>query len=119
MYQKASYIFITLDYNIFSNFIYEKGNYTHYRNTKADLDAIDYKPVLVSNIIIQYTDNQKGIVNLYELGHGKGILFCGGKAIDIEWESDGVSPIKITDTKGNDVTLLEGKVWWVILNKNC
>lgn len=117
--QKATYIFVTMNYNAFSNFIYDKGYYTHFKNTRTDIDAIDYKPILISNIIIQYTDNYKGIANLYESGHGKGILFSGERAIDIEWEKAGSSPIKIKDTNGNDITLLEGKTWWIILNKNC
>ena len=117
--QKATYIFITMNDTIFSNFVYENGNYTHFKNTKTDIDALDYKPILVSNVIVQYTDNHKGLANLYELGHGKGILFSGERAIDIEWENHGNSPIKIKDTRGNEVTLVEGKVWWIILNKNC
>lgn len=117
--QKASYIFITMNYDTFSNFIYENGYYTHFKNTRLDMDARDYKTIFVSNIIVQYTDNYDGIANLYEVGAGKGILFSGGKAIDIEWEKNVNATIEIRDTSGNDITLLDGKVWWVILNKNC
>ncbi|MDP4088058.1 MAG: DUF3048 C-terminal domain-containing protein, partial [Bacillota bacterium] len=115
----ANYIFITLNYDISSNFIYENGFYKHFKDTAMDFDTSNAAPVLVSNIIIQFTDNYEGMENVSQLGMGKGLLFCGGKIIDIHWQNDGSSPIKVEDENGNPVQLQNGSTWWVIINKNC
>lgn len=117
--KSATYIFITLSEDIFSNFIYENGYYKHFKDTYMDIDSCGSQPVLVSNVIIQYTGNNEGIKNISNLGVGKGLLFSAGKIIDIEWSNDGNSPIKVEDENGNPILLHTGKTWWVIINENC
>lgn len=117
--KQATYIFITMSYNIYSNFIYEDGYYVHYKDCETDIDSADEQPVSVSNIIIQYTNSSNGIKNFNSCGNGKGLLFCGGRVVDIEWENDGTHPIRVEDEDGNPVTLLEGKTWWIIINDKC
>jgi hypothetical protein len=117
--KNATYIFVTLSYNIFSNFIYEDGYYVHYKDCVTDIDCSNQQPVSISNIVIQYVRNYDDIDNISSKANGKGVVFCGGKVIDIEWSKDGSSPIKIEDEKGNPVTLMEGKTWWLIINDKC
>lgn len=114
----ATYIFITLNQDLSSNFIFENGLYKHFKDNSMDIDAETFQPVLVSNVLVQYTNNYGGIENINELGAGTGMLFCGGRIIDIQWKNDGTSPIKIEDESGDPVLLQNGKTWWVIINKN-
>ena len=117
--KKANYIFVTLSYNVFSNFIYEDNHYIHYRDSITDIDYANQQPVSISNIIVQYVKNTKGIENISAKSRGKGMLFCGGKVVEIEWSNDGNSPLKLVDENENPITLVEGNTWWLIVNDKC
>lgn len=107
-------IFVNLSYNIFSNFICEDNKYVHYRESLKDIDKVTSKSVSVSNIIIQFTNDNDIDPSKVE-GSGKGLLFCGGKVMDIKWDKEKKNPIKLTDDLGNPVNLLRGHTWWLIL----
>jgi hypothetical protein len=113
--RSATSIFVTLSYNISSNFIYENNQYTHFRNKDKDIDKISSKPITVSNIIVQFS-NTTDLNSPFDIqGKGKGLLFRGGKVVDIKWFKDGSNPIKLVDEEGNPVSLLRGHTWWVIV----
>ena len=118
-YKKTvSSIFITLCYNISSNFIYENGLYYHYRDVVKDIDRVNLKPIAVSNVVVQFI-NPKDKIETYDItGTGKGYLFCGGKIIDIKWEKQRTNPIKIVDEHNNPVSLIKGSTWWIVLHQN-
>lgn len=112
--KSATSIFITLSYNISSNFIYENNQYSHFRNEDKNIDRITSKPITVSNIIVQFSDNTD-INSPFDIkGKGKGLLFYGGKVADIKWLREGSNPIKLVDEDGNPVSLLRGQTWWII-----
>jgi hypothetical protein len=117
--KNASYIYVTMSYNIFSNFIYDNGYYIHYKDSVTDIDSLSAEPVSASNVVIQFTADSHGIKKTTAIEHGKGLLFCGGKVVDIEWSNDGESPIKVVDKNGDPVSLIEGKTWWIIIDENC
>ncbi|WP_373897480.1 DUF3048 C-terminal domain-containing protein [Haloimpatiens sp. FM7315] len=109
--KEVNNIFISFNDYHCSNFIYKDGQYYHYKSSHEDLDKSSNKPLCVSNVIVQFKDNTNGS-NLY----GNGLLFCGGKVIDIKWHSNEGIPIKITDKNGKDISLVRGNTWWVILD---
>ena len=107
-------IFTTLSYNIFSNFIYEDNKYVHYRDSLKDIDETNSKSITVSNIIIQF-NTYNNINPSKSEGSGKGLLFCGGKVMNIKWDKEKKAPIKLIDELGNPVYLLRGHTWWLLL----
>jgi hypothetical protein len=116
--RSAGSIFVSLSYNLFSNFIYEDDTYHHYRDTYKDIDKSTSKEVAVSNVVIQFVKANIEISSPQVSGNGKGLLFRGGKVIDIKWDRQKSQPIKVIDEEGNPVSLIRGKTWWIIIHEN-
>lgn len=116
--QSANSINVKLSKNIESKFIYENDYYIHYRNSLKDIDPITSKTISVSNVLIQFCNENKFSSPLEVNGIGKGILFLGGKIVDIRWEKEKSNPIKVVDEYGKPVSLLKGRTWWIILKNN-
>lgn len=115
--KNATVLFISFSPEFYSNFVYEDGLYYHFKNNVKDTDENTNKPISISNIIIQLVDESSPYLSKDIDGKGDGLLFCGGKVMNIKWNKES-KPIKITDEQGNDVSLLRGKTWWIIVKKN-
>lgn len=115
--QSAKYIFVNFNNDISSNFIFEDGLYYHFQNTFKNIDKESNKQISVSNIIVQYVDKKESYLSKDITGSGEGVLFCGGKIIKIKWNKDS-NPIKITDEKGNPVSIIRGNTWWILLKND-
>lgn len=116
--RSAGSIFVTLSYNLFSNFIYEDDSYHHYRDTYKDIDQTTTKPITVSNVIVQFVNENDEIHSPHVSGKGKGLLFRGGKVIDIQWDREKEKPVKVVDEEGKPISLIRGKTWWIIIHEN-
>lgn len=114
--KKANNIFIDFNEFFSSNFLYKEGQYYHHNPSKEHIDAYYNAPIHVSNIIIQIVNSKSN--KEFPIGSGNGLLFSGGKAIDIEWNKNLDSPIKIQDKNGKDISLIRGSTWWIILDEN-
>ncbi|WP_138204878.1 DUF3048 C-terminal domain-containing protein [Haloimpatiens lingqiaonensis] len=114
--KKANNIFIDLNEYFSSNFLYKNGEYYHHNPSKEHIDIYYNDPIHVSNIIIQMVNSQSN--KEFPIGSGNGLLFSGGKAIDIEWNKDSDSPIKIQDKNGKDISLIRGTTFWIIVDEN-
>lgn len=112
---KANSIFVSFNGNISTNFIYKNGEYFYYKNKEPFVDLSNNSYLKVSNIIIQMCDTE--FPNDHTIGKGNALLFQGGKFIKIKWDNE-ASPIRFYDENGNDISLLNGKTWWLITNKN-
>lgn len=115
--ENAEYIFVDLLKNMCSNFVYKDGLYYHFKNSKEDLDLYNNKQLSTSNIIVQFVDENITNVSKDIEGSGKGLLFYGGKTMKIKWDKHS-KPIRITDEKGEDVSLIRGNTWWILAPKN-
>lgn len=117
--RSASKIFITFSEDLSSNFIYENGEYSHYRGLLLDKDT--NAPVVVSNVIVQFINGS--IINEETLtsskDYGTGLLFSGGLAQGIKWSRKENSPIEIIYSNGNRVSLKPGHTWWIFIDKSC
>lgn len=117
--KSAASIFITFNDFTSSNFIYINNQYTHYKDTILDLDKSLNIPVTVSNIVVQFIDEPRPDKNLNELNsHGTGLVFSGGKVLQIKWNKEEDKPIKIEDDNNNEISIARGHTWWVLINKN-
>ncbi|WP_035292454.1 DUF3048 C-terminal domain-containing protein [Clostridium sp. KNHs214] len=114
--KKANNIFIDFNEYFSSNFLYKEGQYYHHNPSKEHIDAYYNTPVHVSNIIIQIVNSKSN--KKFPIGSGNGLLFSGGKAIDIEWNKNLDSPIKIQDKNGKNISLIRGSTWWIILDES-
>jgi len=116
--RKATSIFINFNEDITSNFLYQDGEYYHYRGLGIDKD--DNSPVKLSNVIVQFIHGN--IISDKTLAlpdtTGTGLLFCNGKSQDIKWDRKKNSQMKITDPKGSPVSLIPGPTWWVFIDRN-
>lgn len=117
--RNATNVFVTFNEDSSSNFIYQNGEYYHYRNLCLDKDLDS--PVKLSNVIVQFIH---GNITNEELltcseNYGSGLLFCGGMAQDIRWTREKNSPLKINDEMGREVSLMPGSTWWIFIDKDC
>ncbi|MBW9157537.1 DUF3048 domain-containing protein [Clostridium tagluense] len=117
--RNAINIFITFNEGSSSNFLYQNGEYYHYRGLNIDKDNIS--PVKFSNVIVQFIHGT--IISDETLtsseNQGTGLLFCAGVAQDIKWSRKKSSPIKINDKEGREVSLMPGPTWWIFIDKDC
>lgn len=112
---KANSIFISFNKDVSTNFIYKDGKYLYYKNQEPFIDTLDNSSLELSNIIVQFCDED--FPNENTKGYGNGLLFQNGGFIKIKWNNV-ESPIKFYDEKGNDITLIDGKTWWTVINNN-
>ena len=117
--RKATSIFITFNEDSSSNFLYENGEYHHYRGLGIDKD--NNAPVKLSNVIVQFIHGNitRDETLTSSENYGTGLLFCGGKAQDIKWNREKDSQIKISDKNEDEVSLIPGATWWIFINKDC
>jgi len=123
--KSAASIFVTFNSlltsnnsQISSNFMYSNGSYYHYKNKTRDIDGINNTPISVSNVIVQFVNTSVKDNNLNNInGQGTGYLFFCGKGLEIKWHKEDSNPIKITDSNNNPVFLVEGNIWWIIIDK--
>jgi hypothetical protein len=117
--KNATSIFITFNEDSSSNFLYQNGEYYHYRDLCIDTD--NNTPVKFSNVIVQFIDGT--IISDETLtsskSYGTGLLFSGGKAQAIKWNQKKGSEIKFTTQKGGPISLVSGPTWWIFINKDC
>ena len=117
-YNKAASIFITFNEDLSSNFLYQNGEYYHYRGQGSDKN--NNTPLKTSNVIVQYINDN--IINDETLttpeNYGTGLLFSDGKAQGIKWDRGKNSAIKIFNQKGGTVSLMPGSTWWIFINNN-
>jgi len=115
----ATNIFISYNEVLSSNFLYQNGEYYHYRGVRIDKDTDS--PVKLSNVIVQFIHgtiaNEETLTSSENCGTG--LLFCNGLAQDIKWNREENSPIKISDEKGGAVSLMPGPTWWIFIDKDC
>ncbi|MBZ9609483.1 DUF3048 C-terminal domain-containing protein [Clostridium estertheticum] len=113
----ATSIFISFNEDSSSNFLYQNGEYYHYRSLNIDND--NNTPVKLTNVIVQFVHGN--IVNDETLAssesYGTGLLFCSGKAQDIKWDRKNNSKINITDRKGDPISLMPGPTWWTFIDE--
>lgn len=115
----ANAIFVSFDLYSSSNFVYKNGQYYHYKNKNKDIDNSNNQSVKVSNIIVQYINEKNVNKSIQDIsGSGNGLIFSSGKATKINWSKSKDNPIKLTDTKGNELSLNKGQTWYIIINKN-
>ena len=114
----ARSVFVNLGNTVFSNFLYENGQYYHYRDTFKDIDKAASKQVAVSNIIVQFIGEGIKVDSPYIEGSGKALLFSGGRVIDIKWDKNKNKPIKVVDEEGKPISLLKGSTWWILTPEN-
>lgn len=117
--KNATSVFITFNEDSSSNFLYQNGEYYHYRGLCIDKD--NNTPVKVSNVIVQFIHGT--IISDETLtaseNFGTGLLFSGGKVQDIKWNRKKDSQIKISDQKGGPISLMPGPTWWIFIDKDC
>jgi hypothetical protein len=117
--RNATSIFITFNEDSSSNFLYENGEYYHYRGLCIDND--NNRPIKFSNVIVQFIHgnilSDESLIS--SESYGTGLLFCGGKAQDIKWTRKKDSQIKIMYQGGGVVSLAPGPTWWIFINKDC
>jgi hypothetical protein len=117
--ENATSIFITFNEDSSSNFLYEDGEYYHYRGLNVDKDDDAY--VKLSNIIVQFIHGS--IISDETLTssetHGTGLLFSNGKSQDIDWTRENNSAIKISDKLSGPLSLAPGPTWWIFIDKDC
>ena len=117
--KNATSIFITFNEDSSSNFLYQNGEYYHYRDLCIDKD--NNTPVKLSNVIVQFIHGN--IISDETLtsseNYGTGLLFSGGKAQDIKWNQKKDSEVKFTTQKGGPISLVPGPTWWIFINKDC
>lgn len=115
----ATSIFITFNEDSSSNFLYQDGEYYHYKDLCIDKD--NDIPVKLSNVIVQFIHGN--ILSDETLAtsqnNGIGLLFSGGKAQNIKWTRKKDSQIILSDQNGDPISLLSGPTWWIFIDKDC
>jgi len=114
--RKATNIFVTFNEGSSSNFLYNNGEYYHYRGLNIDKD--NDSPVKLSNVVVQFIHGN--VTNDETLScfqnQGTGLLFCDGMAQNIKWSKKVNSAVKIVGEKGGEVSLMPGPTWWIFID---
>ncbi|MGH4120631.1 DUF3048 C-terminal domain-containing protein [Clostridium sp.] len=114
----ATSIFITFNEDASSNFLYENGQYYHYRGLQMDND--NNTPIKLTNVIVQFINGN--ITNDETLtlsdNYGDGLLFCGGTVAKVKWSSQKFSETSLKTETGGEVLLNPGATWWIFVNKD-
>ncbi len=111
----AKHLTLNFDNNHFILFSYDNNHYTlNNINDKSMNNQL--KDVSIDNILITFYQSE----NLQTLSKhsGTGLLFTGGRIVDIEWSKKDSEPIKIVDEKGKPISLIEGKVCWILADNS-
>lgn len=111
----AKQLTLNFDNGHFLLFSYKDGHYVLSNiNDKSTTNQL--KNIPIDNILITFyeSDNLKTL----PVDNGAGLLFTGGRIVDIEWSKKSNEPIKIIDEKGMPISILEGKLCWVLADSS-
>jgi len=111
--KEAQVIFVEFNTKDSSSFIFEDGKYFHIRDRVKDMDKISNKPLSVSNIIVQYIKENSSNTDDNQASSGDAIICSGGKFTKGTWVSSGKAPMKLLNSSGEIVQLVNGQSWWV------
>ncbi|MEY2954874.1 MAG: hypothetical protein RL530_475 [Actinomycetota bacterium] len=103
---------------------WKKTRWVRTQDGKALTDSADGKQISAVNVVVlrvavdrSYRDPKYGYVpkTLLE-GTGKGMVFSGGKALDVTWtKTSQTSYVQLTDRDGSNVQLLPGNTWFELV----
>ncbi len=120
-YNKAEEINMKLNQYYSTSYKYKDGLYYKSMDNEAAMDNANNKEIAVTNVVIQISsitskpNDEKGRLDIKQVGQGKGYLISNGKYINIKWsKKDENSPTLLTDEQGKDVYLSPGSTWWHI-----
>lgn len=113
-FDSANSVYLKINGLISSSFLFKNGEYIYYKDKTPERDLNDGKKITVSNIILQLSKEE--YPNKTTTGSGEGFLFMAGKVIKINWKKES-SPIRFYDENGNEISLVKGKTWFAIGNK--
>ena len=85
------------------------------------IDGANGQQVTTSNLLVLYTDivvlDDAGRLSVTVNGSGSGLYFCGGKAVEINWEKEAGGQFYYTLTDGTPLTLERGRSYVCIIQK--
>ncbi len=104
-------------------YLEEEGFYHRYKDGELHIDENDEKPLEVTNIIIQYANgiivDDRGRVNLEDVGEGQGLLFSQGRYARISWQKeDRTSPTLFFDSQGQPLKLNVGQSFIQVVDED-
>lgn len=113
----AKYVFINFNNLYSSNFIYKDGVYEHFLANLPHVDTLDKEIIKASNVVVQFVDGPISLPCSTSNNFGEGMLFSGGKALNMKWIKDS-NKINIYDSNEIQIPIVRGNTWWVIIDKN-
>lgn len=114
---EAQVIFVEFNTKDSSSFIFQDGKYFHMRDRVKDVDKMFNKPLSVSNVIIQYVKEDHINKDNNHTSSGEAIVCSGGKFTKGTWLNSGRDPIKLVDSSGEIIKLVNGQSWWLIIKE--
>ncbi len=101
----------------------EDDEYTRIMNGKLHADKTTGQQIKPKNIVVQYVSmaviDSEGRLKVDMVGKGKGILFQGGKQYTITWVKQSESGLtRYYQETGEPVTLMPGKTWIHVVDRN-
>lgn len=101
-----------------SHFILLSYDNNHYILNNINDKSINNQlnEIFIDNILVTFYESD----NLQTLSKnsGAGLLFTGGRIVDIKWSKNKDEPIKIVDEKGKPIFILEGKICWILADNS-
>lgn len=119
----VSNIFLNLNKNYDTSYIYEDNVYKKSMDGVISLDAATNEQLSFSNVVIQKTSISLQDDNLHLdidlIGEGEGYIFSNGRYVNVIWKKTSESDkTKFYDINGDIVPLSPGKTIWHILNND-
>ncbi|WBW98031.1 DUF3048 C-terminal domain-containing protein [Oceanirhabdus sp. W0125-5] len=111
----AKYLTLNFDNSHFILFSYEDEHYIFNNINDKSLNS-QLKDIPIDNILVTFLESESNDTNTERIGAG--LLFTGGRIVDIEWSKNNNEPIKIVDEKGKPISILEGKVCWILADNS-
>ncbi len=105
---RAELVFVEFAPGSSTSFIYNEGSYEYME------DNNDSPRPRVSNIILQFVKKDYNTTNNEA---GNAIICSGGKSASVKWTSESNGRVNLKDYHGQDVSILKGKSWWIILEE--
>ena len=97
-------------------------DYLRFISGKAHIDAENFLPLRMKNIIIQFVDTKildgEGRLSLNLNSKGRAIISSGGKTTEGTWEKQSNDVTKYFDADGKEVILPPGQTWIEIVQSN-
>jgi len=111
----AKNLTLNFDNSHFFLFSYEDNHYTLNDINDKSMDN-ELKDIFIDNIVITFYESED--LQTLPKNSGIGLLFTGGRVVDIEWSKNDSEPIKIVDEKGKPISILEGRVCWILADNS-